>query len=96
LDVPLNSVSICIVEADGKLVWQGKVLCEPEALILALSPYRDGSAHGAARRGGDPGRVNAAAVPPCAARRPNAPRVSTRSRTRVGKRPLRVISHTGW
>lgn len=42
LDVSLNSVSICIIEADGKLVWQGKALSEPAALILALLPYRDG------------------------------------------------------
>ena len=42
LDVSLNSVSICIIEADGKLVRQGKTLSEPAALILALLPYRDG------------------------------------------------------
>lgn len=41
LDVSLNSVSVCIVEADGSLVWQGKALREPPALIKAMHPYRD-------------------------------------------------------
>ena len=41
LDVSLNSVSICIVTADGVAQWQGKSLSEPAALITALSPYRN-------------------------------------------------------
>lgn len=41
LDVSLNSVSVCILEADGSLVWQGKTLSEPPALIKAMQPYRD-------------------------------------------------------
>ena len=41
LDVLLKMISICIVDADGTLGWQGKVLSEPTALIMALSPYRD-------------------------------------------------------
>jgi transposase len=41
LDVSLNSVSICILQADGALVWQGKALSELPALIRAMEPYRD-------------------------------------------------------
>ena len=41
LDISLNSVSICVIEADGTLVWQGKTLSEPAAVIQALSPYRE-------------------------------------------------------
>jgi transposase len=41
LDVSLNSVSICILQADGTLVWQGKALSEPPALIKAMAPYGD-------------------------------------------------------
>jgi transposase len=40
LDVSLRTISICIVEADGTLVWEGKSLSEPPALIKALAPYR--------------------------------------------------------
>ena len=40
LDVSLRTVSVCIVEAKGKVVWEGKVLCEGPALITALAPYR--------------------------------------------------------
>jgi transposase len=40
LDVSLRTISVCIVEAKGKLVWEGKVLCEGPALIAALAPYR--------------------------------------------------------
>ncbi|HEY1246225.1 MAG TPA: IS110 family transposase, partial [Hyphomicrobiaceae bacterium] len=40
LDVSLRTVSVCIVEAKGKVVWEGKVLCEGPALIAALAPYR--------------------------------------------------------
>jgi len=41
LDVSLKMTSICVVEDDGTLVWQGKALSEPVPLIEALSPYRD-------------------------------------------------------
>lgn len=40
LDVSLRTVSICIVDERGKVVWQGKALSEPVALIKALTPYR--------------------------------------------------------
>lgn len=40
LDVSLRTVSICIVEANGTVVWQGKALSEPVALIKALVAYR--------------------------------------------------------
>lgn len=41
LDVSLNSISVCIIDADGTLVWQGKTLSEPSDLIPALLPYHD-------------------------------------------------------
>jgi transposase len=40
LDVSPRTVSVCIVEAKGKVVWEGKVLCEGSALIASLAPYR--------------------------------------------------------
>ena len=40
LDVSLNTTSICIVEANGKLVWEGKALSEPVPLLKALAPWR--------------------------------------------------------
>jgi Transposase len=40
LDVSLRTISVCIVESKGKVVWEGKVLCEGPALIAALAPYR--------------------------------------------------------
>ncbi|MEA2897727.1 MAG: hypothetical protein QOJ84_3342 [Bradyrhizobium sp.] len=33
LDVSLNTTSVCIVEADGSPVWEGKVENEPASLI---------------------------------------------------------------
>lgn len=41
LDVSLNTISVCIVDEDGKLVWQGKTLSEPADLIPVLLPYQD-------------------------------------------------------
>jgi transposase len=41
LDVSLHSVSVCILEADGGLVWQRKALSEPPALIRVMEPYRE-------------------------------------------------------
>src|SRR5258708_30295615 len=40
LDVSLKITSICIVEADGKVVWEGKALSEPVPLLKALGPWR--------------------------------------------------------
>lgn len=40
LDVSLRTTSICIVEATGKLVWEGKSLSEPVPLLKALAPWR--------------------------------------------------------
>ena len=36
LDVSLNTTSICIVEANGKLVWEGKALSEPVPLLKGV------------------------------------------------------------
>jgi transposase len=38
--VSLRTISICIVKANGTLVWEGKSLSEPPALMQALAPYR--------------------------------------------------------
>jgi transposase len=40
LDVSLNSVSICVIDAAGELVWRGKSLSEPASLLAALAPHR--------------------------------------------------------
>ena len=40
LDVSLKMTSICIVEADGSVVWEGKVESEPVPLVKALSRWR--------------------------------------------------------
>jgi hypothetical protein len=40
LDVSLRTTSICIVEADGSLVWEGKAESEPASLIKALTQWR--------------------------------------------------------
>ena len=40
LDVSLKMTSICIVEADGSVVWEGKAESEPVALLKALSKWR--------------------------------------------------------
>jgi transposase len=36
LDVSLKTTSICIVEADGTLLWKGKAESEPVPLIKVL------------------------------------------------------------
>ena len=41
LDVSLKTVSICIVKADGTVVWEGKALSEPASLIKALARRRN-------------------------------------------------------
>lgn len=40
LDVSLRMTSICVVEADGSVVWEGKAESEPVALSGALSKWR--------------------------------------------------------
>ncbi len=40
LDISLHSISICIVDGNGKLIWEGKVASEPVPLVKALAPYR--------------------------------------------------------
>lgn len=40
LDVSLNSISICVIDAAGEVVWRGKSLSEPGALMAALAPHR--------------------------------------------------------
>jgi transposase len=36
LDVSLEETSVCVLDAAGSLVWEGKVASEPEALVRAL------------------------------------------------------------
>ena len=40
LDVSLRTVSICVVEADGTVVWEGKTPSEPLPLIERLAKWR--------------------------------------------------------
>ncbi|MCS3474154.1 hypothetical protein [Bradyrhizobium elkanii] len=40
LDVSLKTTSICVVEADGSPVWEGKTESEPIALGKALVGWR--------------------------------------------------------
>lgn len=40
LDVSLHTISICIVDGNGKRIWEGKVASEPVPLMKALGPYR--------------------------------------------------------
>ncbi|MGA7327383.1 MAG: IS110 family transposase [Rhodomicrobium sp.] len=41
LDISLKMTSICIVEADGSVVWEGKAESEPVPLLKALSKWRE-------------------------------------------------------
>jgi transposase len=38
--VSLRRTSICVVEADGSVVWEGKAESEPVALSRAMSKWR--------------------------------------------------------
>ncbi len=33
LDISLDKIAVCVLAADGRVVWQGKVSCEPDPLI---------------------------------------------------------------
>ena len=39
IDVSLDSASVCIVDAQGKIVKKARVACEPEALIAWLAAH---------------------------------------------------------
>jgi transposase len=41
LDVSLKTTSICVVEADGTVIWEGKAESEPSPLVKALLRWRD-------------------------------------------------------
>jgi transposase len=41
LDVSLKTTSICVVEADGSPVWEGKAESEPTTLIKAITRWRE-------------------------------------------------------
>ena len=41
LDVSLKFTSICVVEADGSAVWEGKAESEPAPLVKALMRWRE-------------------------------------------------------
>jgi transposase len=41
LDVSLKTTSICVVEADGSAVWEGKAESEPASLVKALSRWHN-------------------------------------------------------
>lgn len=41
LDVSLDAVAICVVGETGEIVWQGKVLGDPEAVKVALDRWSD-------------------------------------------------------
>jgi transposase len=41
LDVSLKTTSICVVEADGSAVWEGKAETEPAAIVKALTRWQE-------------------------------------------------------
>lgn len=41
LDISLQKTAVCVLDRDGKLVWQGKVDSEPGPLIEQLQLWRD-------------------------------------------------------
>jgi hypothetical protein len=40
LDVSLRTTSICVVEADGSTIWEGKAESEPAPLVKTLTRWR--------------------------------------------------------
>jgi len=42
LDVSLRTTSICVVEADGSQVWEGKAESEPTSLVSKPPRYLNG------------------------------------------------------
>jgi transposase len=36
LDVSLGQTSVCVVDGDGKTLWQGKCASTPEALVATI------------------------------------------------------------
>lgn len=41
LDISLQKTAVCVENDDGTIAWQGKVDSEPEALVLALAPWKE-------------------------------------------------------
>jgi hypothetical protein len=72
LDVSLKTISICIIEADGTPVWEGKAESEPVPLIKTLRVGKRKLHLSALRlahsRNGSMGRSWRAAFMPCALR----------------------------
>lgn len=41
LDISLDAVAICVIAETGEMLWQGKVLGDPDAVTAALQRWRD-------------------------------------------------------
>jgi transposase len=41
LDVSLAKTVVCVVDRDGRVLWQGKVPSEPEPLVKRLAEWDD-------------------------------------------------------
>ncbi|TIP92143.1 MAG: IS110 family transposase [Mesorhizobium sp.] len=41
LDTSLGAVAICVIAETGEMLWQGKVLGDPDAVTAALQRWRD-------------------------------------------------------
>ncbi|RWJ38151.1 MAG: hypothetical protein EOR36_32095, partial [Mesorhizobium sp.] len=41
LDTSLDAVAICVIAETGEMLWQGKVLGDPDAVTAALQRWRD-------------------------------------------------------
>lgn len=41
LDVAMKETAICVVDAEGKTIIEGKALSEPDAIADFLHPFRD-------------------------------------------------------
>jgi transposase len=62
LDVSLQKAAVCVVYADGGVVWRGECLCPPEAIaaiVRAKAPH-------AVRVGLEAGRLPASRCMDCA------------------------------